>query len=804
MKKSKILFLISALTFTSLTACQNNENNNQNRDDKLTSISCSTTKLELVIGETAKITTTFTPSSTNDLLEYESSNPKVLTVDVNGEVTAHSEGEATITISCVNYPDIKDTLTFTVKGQDVTKFDITLDDSVNKVIEGNTTLYELIVGENYPINIDIEPKTLQNNTISVEFDLDNYCSFDSKTNTLTPLKSKSRLEATFKLMGTKATTKLYFKIQTKGESDSTEVINMFNKSIELEKSTSINGYGFTFKANYYDNGVLKSKEEKTTLNVHKDKNKFYMSGNKEITNKSGMDSVTSELEYLYKGYGTDEYFYDVEVLENGTHVSSPKKKLIVSEGSTSSTTITTNDAITKSKYIEHNSKVGLSAIAKGHINVLPYDYFIPGKSHPYYFGGDGLKRATFSKVDNKITVKTYQIEDKDAVYVNSGVYTFNNNGLLIDLVINNKVYNYADFNLETGKPNENVDTIATYEISYNQKVGELTSETTKLFDTNFLYFTDYTPTLVNKSNEEATTYNVNEIYTLSIKDSAPKFATTTIDDITIIESSDPAVASIQSNNKSIKILKDGESTLTIYSSKEIEKKIKIVTKIPDPTSITAKIDNKTVSGEINATINQAIKNITFEVLPNGASKDINVTVLDNKGTITKESNGSYTFTPTSTGKIIVKANSISKPEISTQITFNVSDASVSILDKIVGKTYKLDDPMTYILSTLKFESKTKATFTSEYYGVPVTYTFTPIYDEATNKIKISNVQCNKTTTELEDFLLDESSTNCLFEIKNNSLITISTDLSKASLTVDYFEMEYENPAAKNITLTEVK
>lgn len=645
---------------------------------------------------------------------------------------------------------------------------------------------------------------MQNGTISVEFDLDNYCSFDSKTNTLTPLQSKSRLEATFKLMGTKATTKLYFKIQTKGESDSTEVINMFNKSIDLEKSTSINGYGFSFKANYYDNGVLKSKEEKTTLNVHKDKNKFYMSGNKEITNKSGMDSVTNELEYLYKGYGTDGYFYDVEVLENGTHVSTPKKKLIVSEGSTSSNTITTNDAITKSKYIEHNSKVGLSAIAKGQINVLPYDYFIPGKSHPYYFGGDGLKRATFNKVDNKITIKTYQIEDRAAVYVNSGVYTFNNDGLLIDLVINNNVYNYTDFNLETGKPNENVDTMATYEISYSQKVGELTSETTKLFDTNSLYFTDYTPTLVNKSNEEVTTYNVNEIYTLSIKDSAPKFATTAIDDITIIESSDPTVASIQSNNKSIKILKDGESTLTIYSSKEIEKKIKIITKIPDPTSITAKINNKNVSGEIDATINQAIKNITFEVSPNGASNDINVIVLDNKGTIVKESNGSYTFTPTSTGKVIIKANSISKPEITTQITFNVSDASVSTLDKIIGKTYRLDDPMTYILSTLKFESKTKATFTSEYSGIEVIYTFTPIYDEATNKIKISNVQCNKTTTELEDFLLDESSNNCLFEIKNNSLITISIDLSKASLTVDLFEMEYENPTSTNITLTEVK
>lgn len=645
---------------------------------------------------------------------------------------------------------------------------------------------------------------MQNGTISVEFDLDNYCSFDSKTNTLTPLKSKSRLEATFKLMGTKATTKLYFKIQTKGESDSTEIINMFNKSIDLEKSTSINGYSFSFKANYYDNGVLKSKDEKTTLNVHKDKNKFYMSGNKQITNKSGMDSVTNELEYLYKGYGTDGYFYDVEVLENGTHVSTPKKKLIVSEGSTSSTTITTNDAITKSKYIEHNSKVGLSAIAKGQINVLPYDYFIPGKSHPYYFGGDGLKRATFNKVDNKITIKTYQIEDRAAVYVNSGVYTFNNDGLLIDLVINNNVYNYTDFNLETGKPNENVDTIATYEISYSQKVGELTSETTKLFDTNSLYFTDFTPTLVNKSNEEVTTYNVNEIYTLSIKDSAPKFATTAIDDITIIESSDPTVASIQSNNKSIKILKDGESTLTIYSSKEIEKKIKIITKIPDPTSITAKINNKNVSGEIDATINQAIKNITFKVLPNGASNDINVTVLDNKGSIVKESNGSYTFTPTSTGKVIIKANSISKPEITTQITFNVSDASVSTLDKIVGKTYRLDDPITYILASLKFESKTKATFTSDYSGVEVIYTFTPIYDEATNKIKISNVQCNKTTTELENFLLDESSYNCLFEIKNNSLITISIDLSKASLTVDLFEAEYENPTSTNITLTEVK
>lgn len=62
------------------------------------------TNLSLVVGETEKLEATIKPSyTTNDkTITWESSNPKVAQVDENGNITAKSEGTATITATSSN------------------------------------------------------------------------------------------------------------------------------------------------------------------------------------------------------------------------------------------------------------------------------------------------------------------------------------------------------------------------------------------------------------------------------------------------------------------------------------------------------------------------------------------------------------------------------------------------------------------------------------------------------------------------------------------------------------------------------
>lgn len=787
-KKTGIILLASGLIFSSLVSCSGNSNNNQNqnenKDDKITKITCSASKTELEIGEETKIITTFEPNKTKDLLTYESSNEKVVKVGVTGKVTAIGEGTATVTITCNNFKDVKATLEFTVKGETVTKFDVSFPSDTPLITEGVTTLYKLIVGKTYDLKFDIEPKTLQNKGILAEYSNNNVCEFDEKTLTLKPISDITRLDITFKLKGTNASKKVSVKILTQGESDSNEARALFDKSSKVEAKSSINGYGFSFKASYFKNGIKNTISEESTLTVHKDKNKYYMSGIKTTNNTIGDDVSTNDKEFLYTGYGSDEAFYKIDVNENGTHVSDPVKKQIISEGTTGETVITTSDAIKQSKYYIHNSRTGLSEIAKAQITVLPYDYFVPGKSLPYYFGGDGLKHAEFSTEGSVLTVKTYQNNDNNEVFVNTGTYTFNDEGLIVSAKVVDNVFNYSDFDFDNNKPKDAANEIATYEISYTQTVGELTSEATKVFDTNDLYFKDYTPRLLNNKNNEVKLYNVGETYKLDVIDAKPIFATTDIDDVTIVESSNLDVVQILEGNKSIKVLKDGSSTLTLYSSKVVEKTITVMTKLPDATGIKAKIEGKTVTGSFPAIKGKAISNITFNVEPSDAKQDINVEVIDNKGTITKEINGTYTFVPSAEGKVDVKASVVSNPSISVTISFDVASESTTLSDLVIKNSTYIDKDGELTMNegcngSIKFIDKDHAEFSTGLYDENITFTFTPVFDDVNKTIKFTNVKTVKTDAEIIDFLSNTTAEEIVYPVEN-SVANISLDAKKIS------------------------
>lgn len=787
-KKTGIILLASGLIFSSLVSCSSNSNNNQNqnenKDDKITKITCSASKTVLEIGEETKIITTFEPNKTKDLLTYESSNEKVVKVDVTGKVTAIGEGTATVTITCNNFKDVKATLEFTVKGETVTKFDVSFPSDTPLITEGVTTLYKLIVGKTYDLKFDIEPKTLQNKGILAEYSNNNVCEFDEKTLTLKPISDITRLDITFKLKGTNASKKVSVKILTQGESDSNEARALFDKSSEIEAKSSINSYGFSFKASYFKNGIKNTISEESTLTVHKDKNKYYMSGIKTTNNTIGDDVSTNDKEFLYTGYGSDGAFYKIDVNESGTHVSDPVKKQIISEGTTGETVITTSDAIKQSKYYIHNSRTGLSEIAKAQITVLPYDYFVPGKSLPYYFGGDGLKHTEFSTEGSVLTVKTYQNNDNNEVFVNTGTYTFNDEGLIVSAKVVDNVFNYSDFDFDNNKPKDAANEIATYEISYTQTVGELTSETTKVFDTNDLYFKDYTPRLLNNKNNEVKLYNVGETYKLDVVDAKPVFATTDIDDVTIVESSNPDVVQILEGNKSIKVLKDGSSTLTLYSSKEVEKTITVMTKLPDATGIKAKIEGKTVTGSFPAIKGKAISNITFNVEPSDAKQDINVEVIDNKGTITKETNGTYTFVPSAEGKVDVKASAVSNPSISVTISFDVASESTTLSDLVIKNSTYIDKDGDLTMNegcngSIKFIDKDHAEFSTGLYDENITFTFTPVFDDVNKTIKFTNVKTAKTDAEIIDFLSNTTAEEIVYPVEN-SVANISLDAKKIS------------------------
>ena len=81
----------------------------------VTGIDSLASRTTLYVGETAKITNTFTPSnSTRQFVKYETTNPGVVSVDANGNVLAAGYGTATITISVADDESIFARIDFVV------------------------------------------------------------------------------------------------------------------------------------------------------------------------------------------------------------------------------------------------------------------------------------------------------------------------------------------------------------------------------------------------------------------------------------------------------------------------------------------------------------------------------------------------------------------------------------------------------------------------------------------------------------------------------------------------------------------
>lgn len=92
----------------------------------VTAITLSDTNLTLTEGETRNLTATVNPdNATYPEIVFKSSDPDTVFISKDGHLSADKAGSATITVSSVQYPDIKTTCLVTVKAKPPVKVDVT-------------------------------------------------------------------------------------------------------------------------------------------------------------------------------------------------------------------------------------------------------------------------------------------------------------------------------------------------------------------------------------------------------------------------------------------------------------------------------------------------------------------------------------------------------------------------------------------------------------------------------------------------------------------------------------------------------
>lgn len=682
-----------------------------------------TTTLQL--GQTLQLNVLVLPeNATNKLLNYESSNEDVVSVSFNGEVLARKVGAATITV----YSDDgnkTDSISLQVVAAEVKSFKASFNDDVETIVSNNNTFYKLIIGKNYPLNVTFDSTNKEDEELEASFNLDGYCSFDSKTNTLKPLKKVESLALTLKVKGTNLKQEFYLKINVEGERDTSEVLVKLKTSQEKENKKNIQQYQVNLDFDTLDINENRTHSiQKTTYNIYKESTNRYMVGDtttKIVETPYGQETSTEEnyTSNIFKGMSDDGNYYEFQVFEDGYHAVTPLKKAIVESVSDSKTQITRENAVKKSTKMFMNSREGLSDIAMLHFSGL-YENSIGYGSIPMYFGGSaaGVNLKIVEK-NNVISADTFVIEklpsssSNGEAYFNHGEYTFDENGILVSIKVIAYVYDNTSFDFNTLTLKDNARYAEMYSIELTQKFGDLLSQETNKLDPSNLYFTDFTPAFADNKGYEATKFEVGQTYHISYKNQAPKYADSRIDNIIIDDSSNKEVATVINEGRSIKIEGVGSTTLTIYSTKnKVKKEVTINVGAVFPTSIITKI-NGSEKSVIDTFVNEKVDNISFEVLPFGTSQDIEVSVNGN-GTISKNSNGTYSFVSNVEGTSTIVAKSSIDESIVASITVNVTKKTevTSIMEVLLNNSYTCldmnDDGYTISSNTLTFTSKTTA------------------------------------------------------------------------------------------------
>ncbi|MDY2888736.1 MAG: Ig-like domain-containing protein, partial [Candidatus Caccosoma sp.] len=204
-------FLALGLVFFTLIGCNNNasdsssldsstdassnssiveENSSIASDVRVESVSIENKEVKaLKIGQTLQLNVKVLPeNATNKLVNYESSNEDVASVSFTGEVLARKAGNVTITVTSDDN-NKTDSITLSIASASVSSFNASFDESVEIVKSNNTTYYKLDIGTDYKLNVTYDSTNKDDEELEASFDVDGYCLFDSKTNTLTPLKT---------------------------------------------------------------------------------------------------------------------------------------------------------------------------------------------------------------------------------------------------------------------------------------------------------------------------------------------------------------------------------------------------------------------------------------------------------------------------------------------------------------------------------------------------------------------------------------------------------------------------------------
>lgn len=665
----------------------------------------------------------------NKNVSFEVEDKTIASVDNEGTIKGLKVGSTIVTIT-TEEGNFKDIATINVIAQQAESIKL-------KVPEGTLVdngIYLLKVGQRLQLSYEMNPTNSVNTVTfsskdSSSGDASNYLSV-SKTGLLKALKLKAKItisvttdnlftdSITFSVVKDSIYSQVFLNQQLDKSTaiEQEKVVSGTKKIIHKKPKTSIDDEtNETF--NIYNNGVSRTYEVKDRyLNSTKNYEGFY-----------GI--------YNNKFYQLNRY--------NNTYSSS------------SVTSIGEEDNQISLLEAEKQSSLAFYRSSYGFANIIKNEY-VSSTSYLAYTGD--WQTYTFTEKNNTYTIEA-SYENKSTYFGTTSYYrtfslmiSLNEEGMITSYNFTCNDYDSQNYDFTNHKLKDNPTSLEKVEHTFTQEIGTRTNNDSFTLFPSQCYFTSYTMKTYSLDEGSYNSFEVGDYINFKVDTFAPITATSSIDKIKFVSSSNENVASF-STAGGLKAVGEGKATLKFVSSNGVESSIEITVKYKTLESITINASDGVQVGNILTDIEASVNS--------GANPNYELSIMEGEefATLTyNETTKKYSLLGVKEGKVVLCAKSLFDENIKTTKTIYVynpvsEDDVLSTLLKTKYQTVAYNNK-TYILVFLE-NGKGKVVDGFEDYST--TYgTFE--YSVEGFTIKISNVKTLNNTIfyALEDLTMDTS------------------------------------------------
>ncbi len=646
-------------------------------DSKVTNIKFVIKTINVNPNETAQLQWKIYPSTAKvkDVV-FSIDDEDVASVSSDGIVTGLKVGTTTVTAITLD-GNFSDTATINVIGEQATGIKLIVPDNTIQDDNGN---YLIKVDQKIQLSYEMSPNgsinTVTYATSTSSGDASAYLSV-SKGGILTGRKYKIKVTVSV-TTDNLFTDSVTFSVVKDSIYSQYLLKNTLKKSTSLEKENVISG---TKKIVHIKKKSSIDDETNETFNI-------YTNGvSRSYTEKDKYLNKTKTYDGFYGIY--DNKFY--QIVRSGSDYTG-SSVMNIGEGDNE---ITLDDAKECSSLAYYRTHYGLA-------NIIQAEYI----DSSLYFGYSGdWTSYILEEKNNEISI-TASFEKTASSYYETSYYramkldiSVTDEGMISGYTFTAYDYDSSSYDFTNHTLNENPSATETIEHTFTQNSGTKTENSSFALEPSQCYFTSFDVSVVNSTDSSETLY-VGDYLKYVVSNSLPSTATTYIDKISYVSSSNEDVVKYSSSG-GLRAVGEGEATLTFSSSNGVfsTTTVNVSYKAPEGVSISSSKDNVKVG--------ETLENITASVSPYGAKDDASISILSGNeyATLTyNETSKAYSLTGVAKGKVILQATSNVDNTISSTKTIYVYEelSEDDVLTTLLNNKYVTTaSAKTYILTFLE-------------------------------------------------------------------------------------------------------